>query len=79
MFWAVSLKYVYLLNFYTKSIIELLITIIHMKTQQLNYLSPQSVLIDLGTEGGILCTSSESGTGSTLDNFFKEDDGLSWD
>ena len=50
-----------------------------MKTQQLNYLAPQSVLIDLGTEGGILCASPESGTGSTIDNFFKEDDGLSWD
>ncbi|MBR5563554.1 MAG: hypothetical protein IKW11_04935 [Bacteroidales bacterium] len=50
-----------------------------MKTQQLNYFSPQSVLIDLGAECGILCSSSESGNDSTIDNFFKEDDGLSWD
>jgi hypothetical protein len=50
-----------------------------MKAQLINYFPPQSVLIDLGAECGILCLSPESGNDSTIDNFFKEDDGLSWD
>ena len=75
----VSQKCVYLLDFYSKGLHWINLTITDMKTQQLNYFSPQSVLIDLGAECGILCSSSESGNDSTIDNFFKEDDGLSWD